>query len=218
MPAAGPATRGGAVSGARATALAGGRRVLRSEGPGGLVRSGWQYLNAVRQLRRANRLGIARLRGRVIVQNRGYLAIGNRVRLNGAVYPIQLSVFGRGRLEIEDQVFINYGCDISAVESVTIGRGSNIGQFAIVIDCDYHDLYDHTAPGRHAPVVIEEDVWLAARVTVLPGSHIGKGSVIAAHAVVSGYIPPYSLAAGVPARVIRDLRQPGTPQVAVPAG
>lgn len=55
-------------------------------------------------------------------------------------------------------------------------------------------------------MIIDEDVWLAARVTVLPGSHIGRGSVVAAHAVVSGDIPPYSLAAGVPARVIRSLR------------
>ena len=54
------------------------------------------------------------------------------------------------------------------------------------------------------PVVIEDDVWIGDRVTILPGVHIGKGSVIGAGAVVTKNIPPYSIAAGVPAKVLRS--------------
>lgn len=53
-------------------------------------------------------------------------------------------------------------------------------------------------------IVIEDDCWIGAKVTFLDGSYVGKGSVIAAGAVVRGHIPPYSVAAGVPARVIKN--------------
>jgi acetyltransferase-like isoleucine patch superfamily enzyme len=52
-------------------------------------------------------------------------------------------------------------------------------------------------------VVIEDDVWLGYNVIVLPGVTIGKGSVIGAGSVVSKDIPPYSIAIGNPARVIK---------------
>lgn len=54
-------------------------------------------------------------------------------------------------------------------------------------------------------IKIEDDVWLAARVTVLPGVTIGKGSVVAAGAVVTKDVPPFTLVGGVPAKIIRHL-------------
>ena len=53
------------------------------------------------------------------------------------------------------------------------------------------------------PVYIGDDVWIGDRVTILPGVHIGSGCIIAAGAVVTRDLPDYSVAAGVPARVIR---------------
>lgn len=53
------------------------------------------------------------------------------------------------------------------------------------------------------PVIIDDDVWIGDRVTILPGVHIGTGSIIAAGAVVTKSIPCYSIAAGVPAKVIK---------------
>jgi len=55
-----------------------------------------------------------------------------------------------------------------------------------------------------APIVIEDDVWLGHGVTVMAGVKIGKGSIIGAGAVVNKDIPPYSIAAGVPAKVIKS--------------
>ena len=55
-------------------------------------------------------------------------------------------------------------------------------------------------------VVIEDDVWLGTNVVILPGVSIGRGSVIGAGAIVTRDIPPFSVAAGVPARIIRRLQ------------
>ena len=52
-------------------------------------------------------------------------------------------------------------------------------------------------------VVIDDNVWIGDKVSIMPGVHIGEGSIIAANAVVTKNIPPYSIAAGVPAKVIR---------------
>ena len=53
------------------------------------------------------------------------------------------------------------------------------------------------------PVVIDDDVWIGSRVTILPGVHIGKGVVIGASSVVTKDIPDYSIACGNPARVVK---------------
>ena len=58
-------------------------------------------------------------------------------------------------------------------------------------------------PENDAPVIIEDDVWLGCNVTILKGVTIGRGSVVAAGAVVTKSCEPYSLIAGVPARVIK---------------
>ncbi len=56
---------------------------------------------------------------------------------------------------------------------------------------------------------IEDDVWLGANVTVLPGRRIGRGSIVAAGAVVSADVPPFAVVAGNPARVIRMRAEAG---------
>jgi len=184
----------------------GSKAVFRREGVLGTLRSAWDVLKAKRQLRAAQEVGWVRLGGSAVVRNSGTMRFGDRVRLNGRIVPLQFTCHRGGYLEIGDSTFINYGADIAASWAVKIGKRCNIGQFAIIIDDDYHDVDDHTAHGKVAPVIIEDDVWLGARVTVLRGSRIGRGSVVAAHAVVMGEIPPYSLAAGVPAKVVRRLR------------
>lgn len=56
------------------------------------------------------------------------------------------------------------------------------------------------------PVVIEDDVWIADKVTICPGVHIGKGSVLGANSVVTHDVPPYTLVAGSPARIIKQFK------------
>lgn len=149
---------------------------------------------------------VARVRGKVLVTNRGTMRLGRKLRLDGTLIPIELVAFG-GELSIGDGTYINYGTNISSTCAVSIGRNCLIGQYTIIMDDDYHAEDDHSLPGQRAPVVIEDDVWLGARVIVLRGSKIGHGAVIGANSVVKGEIPPYTLAAGSPARVIRELRR-----------
>lgn len=57
------------------------------------------------------------------------------------------------------------------------------------------------------PIIIGDDVWIGRRVMILPGVHIGNGCVIGAGAVVAKDIPPYSVAVGNPARVIKNRKE-----------
>jgi acetyltransferase-like isoleucine patch superfamily enzyme len=56
-----------------------------------------------------------------------------------------------------------------------------------------------------APVTIEDDVWLGTNAVVLPGVTVGRGAIVGAGAVVTADVPPFTVVAGVPARVIRQL-------------
>jgi len=58
---------------------------------------------------------------------------------------------------------------------------------------------------KEAPVVIEDDVWIGTNVTILPDVVIGQGSIIGAGSIVTESIPPHSIAAGVPCRIIRSI-------------
>lgn len=62
-----------------------------------------------------------------------------------------------------------------------------------------------------APVVIEDDVWLGARVIVLPGIRIGRGAVVGAGAIVTKDVPPYAVCVGNPARIVRYRNDPKDP-------
>lgn len=58
---------------------------------------------------------------------------------------------------------------------------------------------------QRAKIIVEDDVWIGAHVTILPGVRIGRGAIIGAGAVVTKDVPPFTIVAGVPARIIRTL-------------
>jgi maltose O-acetyltransferase len=159
-------------------------------------------------LRRATHVGgRVRLRGWPRVANEGRMIVGQRVQLVSTPVRLELVAMKGGTLEIGERTLVNYGGSICATESVRIGAHCLIGTHAIIMDNDFHRI----EPERRyewpesRPIVIEDNVWLGARVIVLPGVTIGAGSCIAAGSVVNTDIPPRSVAAGVPARVIRSL-------------
>ena len=168
-----------------------------------------QVVRAKWSLRKATSVGSVRLAGRTKVVNHGRMTFGDRVRLDGSTVRLEFVAWKDATLSIGSGTYINYGTNVSATQSVEIGRNCAIGQYSIIMDNDYHDTEDHQKLGASAPIVIEDDVWIGARVIVLRGSIIGRGSVIGANSLVKGEIPPYSLAAGSPARVVRKL--PGEP-------
>lgn len=145
-----------------------------------------------------------RLRGRVRVENFGGMRIGERVRIDGRTVPVEL-VSWHGPLAIGDGTFINYGASISAHTGVTIGRDCLIGNYALIMDSDYHDLRDRSQPGVARPIVIEDNVWIGARAIVLKGVRIGEGAVVAAGAIVTSDVPAKTVVANEPAKVMRTL-------------
>jgi maltose O-acetyltransferase len=165
-----------------------------------------QVLRARWQLRRCDRVpATVRLRGRVFVENHGRIDLGERVRIEARTVPVELACWRGATIIVGDGTFLNYGVSLSAHRSVTIGENCLVGNYVVIMDSDYHDLTDRTRPGEAAPIVIEDDVWLGTRATVLKGVRIGRGAVVGAGAVVTEDIPPRSLAFGVPARVVRKL-------------
>jgi len=110
----------------------------------------------------------------------------------------------RNQITIGNNCVINPGCLLDGrVGTITIHDNVDIarGTWIFTLEHDPHSDY-HAA--KYGNVVIEESVWIASRVTILPGVTIGRGSVIAAGAVVTKDIPPMCIAGGVPAKVIGE--------------
>ena len=110
-------------------------------------------------------------------------------------------------IRIGDRTTIGYNTYIFSASSVTIEKNCLIAPFCYLVDnnhqIDRAQLINEQ-PLKTAPIHIEEDVWIGAHCTVLAGVTIGRGSVIAAGSVVNEDIPPYSVAGGTPAKIIRS--------------
>lgn len=160
-------------------------------------------------LRHCNSIGLfTRVKGRVVVENNGTIHIGERVKINAGFLPIELGTFPGGQLIIGENTYINYATSICAQSSVRIGKNCGIGNYSLIMDTDFHTIGDFAKQPEASPVILEDDVWLGARVIVLKGVTIGQGAVIAAGAVVTRDVAPYTLVGGVPARFIRNILPP----------
>jgi FkbH-like protein len=156
-------------------------------------------------LRQADAVGPwVRVVGRPRIDNRGRLEIGARTRLVCDFAPIELRTGAQGAVVIGSQCAVNFGTVISAARNVTIGDRTSIGPYCIISDTELAEPEVHRG-GEPDPIHIGTGVWLASRVTVLPGARIGDDAVITAGSVVSGEIPAKTVAGGSPARVLRYL-------------
>ena len=122
-----------------------------------------------------------------------------------------LAVYDEGQIKLGPGSFVGHHCTLAARHAIDIGEGTYLAELVSVRDHD-HEVGVPPASGRTTvdPVVIGANVWIGAKVTVLRGARIGDGAVVGANAVVHGELPPRSVCAGVPARVIRLL---GTPDL-----
>lgn len=168
----------------------------------------WRLACARWSLRQCKRGRWVRTRGFPLVEGRGEIQIGNGVAIWSHLARTQLSAGPGARLSIGDHTFVNTGASISARKQVSIGSRCQIANHVVIMDNDFHGLEDRDRPEPPEAIIIEDDVWLAVRSTVLKGVRIGRGAVVAAGAVVVNDVPPYTLVAGVPARSVRQLRPP----------
>ncbi|MDB3996601.1 acyltransferase [Gammaproteobacteria bacterium] len=89
---------------------------------------------------------------------------------------------------------------------VVIGDACMIAHGAYISDADWHGIYDRAKPvGNTKPVVLEDNVWIGDSAIICKGVTIGKNSIIGAGAVVTKNVPPNSIFAGNPARLVKNL-------------
>ena len=149
-----------------------------------------------------------RLRGKPHVTSKGRVRIGDNVSIHSFLHRVQLSAGKGAELTIGEDTFINNGAVLIAREKVQIGKRVQIANLVVVMDCDFHGVDNRHGESPTAPIIVEDDVWLATRCTILKGVRIGRGSVVAAGAVVTKDVPAYTLVGGIPARPIRSIPPP----------
>lgn len=149
------------------------------------------------------------------VRGKSFMEIGNGFTTG---YNCRLDVFNHYNLKaplikIGKNVEINDDVHIAAVESIKIADNVLIASKVYIADHN-HGSYKGfnqdsplTSPNSRkiftAPIIIEKNVWIGEFVCILQGVTIGEGSIVGAMSVVSKSIPPYSIAVGSPAKVIK---------------
>lgn len=102
------------------------------------------------------------------------------------------------------------GTTLVAAERIEIGDRVQVGGNASIVDFDFHPLTpearaDNFNDGAHAPIVIENDVFVGMEALILKGVTIGEGAVVGAGSVVTQDVPPRTVVAGNPAERVRKL-------------
>lgn len=118
-------------------------------------------------------------------------------------YGAYIEIVNGGTLTI-GQGASNVNLTIMCAKEITIGNGVRIGRNVSIRDYNGAHVIVNDSYVNHAPVHIEDHVWLCSGCTIMPGFTIGEGSVVATNAVVTKSVPPRSLVAGVPAKVIKS--------------
>lgn len=108
-------------------------------------------------------------------------------------------------IHIGNHVYINTGCTMQDQGGIYIGDGALIGHHCMIATLNHGFAPEHRHDLHPLPVRIGNNVWVGANVTILPGVSIGDNAIVAAGAVVTKDIPANMLAAGIPAKVIRQI-------------
>ena len=115
-----------------------------------------------------------------------------------------------GDIEIDDRANIGFNCEIFSGGHVRLGKNTLVAAYTYLVGGDHlHDRTDLPVldQGRIAKgIEVDDNVWLGAHVVIADGARVGRDAIIGAGAVVFGEIPPFQIAAGVPAKVVRDRR------------
>lgn len=118
-------------------------------------------------------------------------------------YGAYIEIVNVGTLTI-GQGAANVGLTIMCAKEITIGNGVRIGRNVSIRDWNGPHVIINDTYVNHAPVHIEDNVWLCTGCSIMPGVTVGRGSVIGAGAIVTKDVPPYSLVVGSPAKVVKS--------------
>ena len=152
------------------------------------------------------------LRGGKYVEIADHVTMGNGVVLE--VFDEYQTQHFTPNLRIGSYVNIGDHSHLSCINGITIKDNVRMGRKVFITDNAHGvsegsllDMRPNIRPlASKGPIVIEENVWIGEMVCILPGVTIGRGAIIGANAVVTHDVPAYSLVAGNPARVIRQMK------------
>lgn len=152
------------------------------------------------------------------------IRIGNNTYLAGG-----LRTSPHAKLSIGNYCYISTGAFIGAANSIQIGNYVGIAHYTFVVDNNNHPVEPEArkehrirvAPGgegylsvgaswemsKNAPIVIEDNVWIGMYCFIGKGVTIGEGSIVARQSVVTKDVPPFTVVAGNPARVVKQLEK-----------
>ena len=146
-----------------------------------------------------------------------FITIGNNFssfpRLRLEAYDRHLDNTYSPSIIFGDNVSINFDCHIGCVNRIVIGNNVLMASKIFITDHMHGEISAEalkTPPSLRkiiskGPVIIEDNVWIGEGVAIMPNVTIGKNSIIGANSVVTKTIPPNSVAAGIPARIIKTL-------------
>lgn len=154
--------------------------------------------------RRCERAGRdVRVIGRVWSYGGGRLRLGERVLLDATRGPIELHVAPGALLELGDDVTLEGGVSIEAVESVVVEAGTWIGAWSKILDNHFHPLGgDRGSRPRSAPVRIGAGVRIGERCVVLPGANLDAGVRLGNGVVIAHKVPRNIALEGSPPRAV----------------
>ena len=109
------------------------------------------------------------------------------------------------RVEIGNDVFLATGCWLHARGGIVLEDQVQIGPYAVLVTGDHTQIDGSFRFGRSsvASIRVRQGSWIAAHATVTKGVVMGRGALLAANSVATRDIPPFAMAAGVPARIIQ---------------
>ena len=151
-----------------------------------------------------------------VSEKKGCIQIGDNCEICG-----RLESQGEGKITIGNNTGIYHETRIGSVCSVEIGNCVLIANHVHIYDNNNHPTspklrkeicmngfrgeISRWGMSKSAPVVIEDNAWIGEYAAILKGVTVGKGSIVASHAVVTKDVPPYTIVAGNPARVVKTI-------------
>ena len=142
---------------------------------------------------------------------------GPRIRLGANLHtmatrerPISLTVYPdvaqTSHITLGDYCIVLPGVRLAAATSIRAGKNCMFAGNCYVTDADWHDVYDRTsAPGKTAPVILGDNVWIGDSALVCKGVTLGDNSIVGAGAVVTRDVPANTVVAGNPAKPVKEL-------------
>lgn len=151
-----------------------------------------------------------------LTSDKSNIVIGSNCEINGTILAE-----GIGKVSIGQYTTIRFRSIVHAINRIEIGNYVIISNNVTIMDNNNHPVspqariemsksgfYSDLWSCKHssnAPIIIEDNVWIGEKATILKGVRIGKGSIVALGAIVTKDVPPYSIAAGNPARVVKQI-------------